>query len=192
MNASNARIGAVDIVRGMAIIVMALDHTRDFLGVNINPVGLTTTTAPLFFTRWITHLCAPTFFLLTGTSAYLSKRDQSPSALSRHPPHPGRLAAFAGNHGVSARIAIQLRLSDNRAECAVGAGLGDAHPRPVGPLATRRDCSLRTRPAFRDTMPWIRFAPPTRSGPCSTFPMSYSIRRSTACWPGMHSFPGLG
>src|SRR3954466_13991993 len=76
------RIAAVDIVRGLAMILMALDHTRDFLGVNINPVDLPSTTTPLFFTRWITTFCAPTFFLLTGTSPWLSSRDPSPRPLS--------------------------------------------------------------------------------------------------------------
>jgi uncharacterized membrane protein len=76
------RVAAVDVVRGLAMILMALDHTRDFLGVNANPVDLATTTAPLFFTRWITHLCAPTFFLLTGTSAWLSRHGRLASQLS--------------------------------------------------------------------------------------------------------------
>jgi len=66
------------------MILMALDHTRDFLGVGANPVDLATTTSSLFFTRWITHFCAPTFFLLTGTSAYLSRRGKSDSQLSWH------------------------------------------------------------------------------------------------------------
>jgi uncharacterized membrane protein len=78
------RIGAVDIVRGLAMILMALDHTRDFLGTGVNPVDIATTTAPLFFTRWITHFCAPTFFLLTGTSAWLSRRGRPASQLSWH------------------------------------------------------------------------------------------------------------
>lgn len=73
------RVGAVDIVRGLAMILMALDHTRDFLGSSANPVDIATTTAPLFFTRWITHFCAPTFFLLTGTSAWLSRRGRTAS-----------------------------------------------------------------------------------------------------------------
>lgn len=74
----------MDIVRGTAMILMALDHTRDFLGFGVNPVDLATTTAPLFFTRWITHFCAPSFFLLTGTSAYLSGRGKSDRQLSWH------------------------------------------------------------------------------------------------------------
>ncbi len=65
------------------MILMALDHVRDFLGVPGNPTNLATTTVPLFFTRWVTHICAPTFFLLTGTGAYLSLRRKSKRELSR-------------------------------------------------------------------------------------------------------------
>ena len=54
------------------MILMALDHVRDFFGPpGISPTNLAQTTVPLFLTRWITHLCAPTFFLLTGTGAFL-------------------------------------------------------------------------------------------------------------------------
>jgi len=67
-----SRIDSVDFVRGFVMILMALDHVRDYFGaVGINPTDAATTTVPLFFTRWITHFCAPTFFLLTGTGAYL-------------------------------------------------------------------------------------------------------------------------
>ncbi|MEP6835314.1 MAG: heparan-alpha-glucosaminide N-acetyltransferase domain-containing protein [Gemmatimonas sp.] len=78
------RLDAVDFTRGIIMIIMALDHTRDFFGIpGQNPTNIVTTTGALFFTRWITHLCAPTFFLLTGTGAYLSLRKQSPAQLSR-------------------------------------------------------------------------------------------------------------
>jgi uncharacterized membrane protein len=71
--AARRRLESIDVVRGVIMIVMALDHTRDFFGIpGINPGDLARTTVPLFFTRWITHLCAPVFFLLTGTGAYLS------------------------------------------------------------------------------------------------------------------------
>jgi len=78
------RIESVDVVRGIIMVLMALDHTRDFFGIpGQNPVDLSTASTALFFTRWITHICAPTFFLLTGTGAFLSLRKQSPAQLSR-------------------------------------------------------------------------------------------------------------
>jgi uncharacterized membrane protein len=78
------RIESIDVVRGVIMILMALDHTRDFLGVpGVNPTDPATTTIPLFFTRWITHFCAPVFFLLTGTGAYLSLRKKTKRELSR-------------------------------------------------------------------------------------------------------------
>src|SRR4051812_16340631 len=70
-----SRVESVDLLRGVIMIVMALDHTRDFFGnYNVNPTDLATTTIPMFFTRWITHLCAPVFALLVGTGAYLALR----------------------------------------------------------------------------------------------------------------------
>lgn len=69
------RISSIDIVRGLVMIIMALDHTRDLLhttSMTQSPTNLATTTPILFFTRWITHLCAPTFVFLAGTSAWLS------------------------------------------------------------------------------------------------------------------------
>jgi uncharacterized membrane protein len=78
------RIESIDMVRGVIMILMALDHTRDFFGNSgLNPTDPATTTFPLFFTRWITHFCAPVFFLLTGTGAYLSLRKKTKSELSR-------------------------------------------------------------------------------------------------------------
>ncbi|MGA2746552.1 MAG: heparan-alpha-glucosaminide N-acetyltransferase domain-containing protein, partial [Candidatus Sulfotelmatobacter sp.] len=77
------RIESIDVVRGVIMIIMALDHVRDFFGSSgVNPTDPATTTIPLFFTRWITHFCAPVFFLLTGTGAYLSLRKKSKRELS--------------------------------------------------------------------------------------------------------------
>jgi uncharacterized membrane protein len=78
------RIESVDIVRGVIMIVMALDHVRDFFGNSgVNPTDPANTTVALFFTRWITHFCAPVFFLLTGTGAYLSLRRKTKGELSQ-------------------------------------------------------------------------------------------------------------
>jgi uncharacterized membrane protein len=77
------RIDSVDVVRGVIMILMALDHTRDFFGVPANPVDLSTASAALFLTRWVTHICAPVFFLLTGTGAALARRRRSRPELSR-------------------------------------------------------------------------------------------------------------
>jgi uncharacterized membrane protein len=78
------RIEAVDVVRGVIMILMALDHVRDFFGNSSgSPTDLTQATVALFFTRWITYFCAPVFFLLTGTGAYLSLRKKSKRELSR-------------------------------------------------------------------------------------------------------------
>jgi uncharacterized membrane protein len=78
------RIESVDVLRGIIMIIMALDHVRDYFAVpGLSPTDMATTTAPLFFSRWITHFCAPVFFLLTGTGAYLSLRKKSKAELSR-------------------------------------------------------------------------------------------------------------
>ncbi len=77
------RLDSVDLLRGVIMIVMALDHTRDFIAVPVDPTDLAHTTVLLFFTRWITHFCAPVFFLLTGTGAALSLRQKSKRELSR-------------------------------------------------------------------------------------------------------------
>jgi uncharacterized membrane protein len=69
------RITSIDVVRGIVMVIMALDHIRDLMLQNSlveNPTDLATTFPALFFTRWITHLCAPTFVFLSGVSAYIS------------------------------------------------------------------------------------------------------------------------
>ena len=82
---SARRIESVDLLRGLVMIVMALDHTRDFFGIpGANPTDLATTTAPLFFTRWITHICAPTFFLLTGVGAGLARPRRTAAELAQY------------------------------------------------------------------------------------------------------------
>lgn len=89
--AARARISEIDMMRGLVIVLMALDHTRDYflggpgmVGIGGNLLDPTTTTPALYITRWITHLCAPTFVFLAGVSAYLqfAKGKATPS-LSR-------------------------------------------------------------------------------------------------------------
>jgi len=78
------RIESIDVLRGIIMILMALDHTRDFFGnAAVNPTDPATTTVPLFFTRWVTHICAPGFFLLTGVGAALTLRRLSRGELAR-------------------------------------------------------------------------------------------------------------
>ena len=74
------RINSIDILRGLVMIIMALDHTRDFFhetAMTADPLDPNTTTTWLYFTRWITHFCAPTFVFLSGISAYLSSLKKS-------------------------------------------------------------------------------------------------------------------
>ena len=67
------RILSVDLLRGVVMIIMALDHVRDFFTyLRFPPEDMTQTYGWLFFTRWLTHYSAPTFFFLAGTGAYLS------------------------------------------------------------------------------------------------------------------------
>ncbi|MDE3213707.1 MAG: DUF1624 domain-containing protein [Bacteroidota bacterium] len=74
------RIESIDILRGIVMVIMALDHTRDYFN-NADPLNFATTTPLLFFTRWITHYCAPIFVFLSGTSAYLQSLRKSPGVL---------------------------------------------------------------------------------------------------------------
>lgn len=76
------RIASVDILRGLIMAIMALDHTRDFFtSTGFDPRDVTE--PALFLTRWVTHICAPTFILLAGLSAFLYGRGKDTGALSR-------------------------------------------------------------------------------------------------------------
>jgi uncharacterized membrane protein len=77
------RVVSVDTLRGLVMVIMALDHTRDFFtSTGFNPRDVTH--PPLFLTRWVTHFCAPTFILLAGLSAFLYGRGKSLQELSRY------------------------------------------------------------------------------------------------------------
>ncbi len=81
MTTTDKRILSIDILRGLVMILMALDHTRDFFlvgGMTTDPMNPDTTHLSLFLTRWVTHLCAPTFVFLSGISAYLSSKNKDP------------------------------------------------------------------------------------------------------------------
>lgn len=79
------RIESIDILRGIVMVIMALDHVRDFFHIHANtddPLNLATTTPLLFFTRLITHFCAPIFVFLSGTSIYLQSLRKTKKELS--------------------------------------------------------------------------------------------------------------
>lgn len=82
------RIKSIDFLRGVVMIIMALDHVRMYFALGTwyaEPTNLATTTPLLFFTRWITHFCAPVFVFLTGTSAFLYGSNKTKtSQLSRY------------------------------------------------------------------------------------------------------------
>lgn len=77
MNVSR-RLSNIDITRGIVMIIMAIDHIRDLLHADAliqNPLDFKTTSTGLFLTRWITHLCAPTFVFLSGASVFLAMQN---------------------------------------------------------------------------------------------------------------------
>jgi len=77
------RLTSIDMLRGLVIVIMAIDHARDFFhsGASIDPMGDANVSLPLALTRWITHFCAPVFVLLSGTSAGLMVARKSPNEL---------------------------------------------------------------------------------------------------------------
>ncbi len=82
---TKSRIPSIDFLRGAIMIIMALDHVRDYLysgSFYYNPLDLDKTSGALFFTRWITHFCAPVFMLLAGTSAFLMGQKKTKKELS--------------------------------------------------------------------------------------------------------------
>jgi uncharacterized membrane protein len=79
------RLVSIDLLRGLVMVLMTLDHTRDFFSnFGFNALDLDRTNIPLFFTRWVTHLCAPSFVFLAGVAAYLSlKKGKNKQQMAR-------------------------------------------------------------------------------------------------------------
>lgn len=85
-SSATQRVNAVDLLRGVVMVIMLLDHTREFVHrdvLNFDPTDLSRTHTLLFFTRWITHFCAPVFVFLAGTGAFLQGTRKSRPELSR-------------------------------------------------------------------------------------------------------------
>ncbi len=79
------RIESIDLLKGLVMVIMALDHTRDYFhwsAMQFDPTDAHHSTLPIFFTRFITHFCAPTFSFLAGMSAFMVGRRKSKSELS--------------------------------------------------------------------------------------------------------------
>lgn len=81
----NLRISSLDLVKGLAMLIMALDHVRDYVHAPaflFDPADPTQTTLAIFFTRWVTHFCAPAFSFLAGMSAFMVGKRKSKNELS--------------------------------------------------------------------------------------------------------------
>ncbi len=104
------RLESIDLMRGIVIVLMALDHTRDFVGTStIDPLDANVTSLPLYLTRWITHFCAPTFCFLMGVGAYLARRGKTPAQLSLFLLFRGLLLVFFELTVI--KFALQLNFS---------------------------------------------------------------------------------
>ena len=80
-----ARLNSIDILRGLVMVIMALDHARDYMTIQtVSATDVTKASAALFLTRWITHYCAPVFVFLAGAGAMLSLQRGKPVSEVSH------------------------------------------------------------------------------------------------------------
>ena len=110
MPASPTRLTPIDALRGLVMVIMALDHTRDFLSadvMNFSPETLARTTPTLFLTRWVTHICAPVFVLTAGMAARLRMERGA---------HRGAAAPRDPRPRARATVAIERRDADQRGD----------------------------------------------------------------------------
>jgi uncharacterized membrane protein len=124
--AAGERLAHLDALRGLAIVLMVLDHARDFFGdLRLEPEHIASTTPLLFGTRWVTHLCAPTFVFLAGASAALSGRRQTRAQFARAQAARGAWLIVLEFTLVSLAWTLQpsLRLLILQVIAAIGAGL---------------------------------------------------------------------
>ena len=176
------RMSSIDMLRGLVIVLMALDHVRDFVMVGSVQDPTAAAVGPLLFaTRWITHFCAPTFVFLAGTSAGLMARRRPPAELARFLLTRGLwlivLEVFVISTAVSFAPAGIAELGGRTyvglqviwaigASMVVLAGAQFLGGAPVSSSA-RRSCSatISWMPAGRRRAP---AAPPARCGWCCT------------------------
>ena len=149
------RLNSIDLLRGLVLMVMALDHTRDFFGASaMNPRDVAE--PALFMTRWITHFCAPIFVLLAGMSAYLyGARGRTHRRALALPAHARLLADRDRIHGRALRLDVRVqprllhhagdlrhrRVDDGARRARASAALGDR--------GDRRRHDRRPQPARR-------------------------------------------
>ena len=127
--ASHSRLTALDALRGLIMVIMALDHTRDFIhagAMSFSPEDLTRTTPIIFLTRWVTHICAPVFMCSAGAGAFL--RLQRPGTTRRR----AVLVPVHARPGADRRRARRHAGGD---ELLAADAVSAPAPRPVGARA---------------------------------------------------------
>ena len=139
------RLSSIDMLRGLVIVIMAIDHTRDFFStaMSIDPMNDPNVGLPLALTRWITHFCAPVFVFLSGTSAGLMVARKAPADLAQVPAHARPVADlrrdlrhlhghqfFAGRHRAARRQDAGVHAGHLGHRREHGAAGGPSVPRP--------------------------------------------------------------